>query len=153
MGLVEATRTCLKKYADLTGRARRAEYWWFYLATGLVILAVYVVGLVLAGIASTVSDTAGGVMGILFLVVYVAAALGLIVPTLAVGVRRLHDTDRSGWWFLIGLVPFGGIVLIVFWAMEGTAGPNRFGASPKGVAPYGGPTSSFDQGYGYPAQG
>lgn len=153
MSLVEATRTCLKKYADFTGRARRSEFWWFYLASTLAVLAVYVVGLVLAGIAGAVSDTAGSIVGVLFLIVYLALALALFVPFLAVSARRLHDTDKSGWFYLLGLIPFvGGIIMIVLWATEGTAGPNRFGASPKGVAPYGGPAGGFDQGYGYPTQ-
>lgn len=152
MGMTTAVRTCLGKYADFTGRARRAEYWWFYLATFLAVLAVAVVGSILAAVASAVSDSAGSVVSVLFAIVYVVVGLGLVVPTLAVGARRLHDTDKSGWWLLIGLVPLGGIVLIVFWVLDGTPGPNRFGPSPKGVTPYGGPSSGFDQGYGYPTQ-
>ncbi|MDT7577550.1 MAG: hypothetical protein QOH17_3883, partial [Pseudonocardiales bacterium] len=59
-------------------------------------------------------------------------SLAVLLPSLAVGVRRLHDTDRSGWWLLIGLIPIiGGIVLLVFFVLEGTRGPNRFGADPK----------------------
>ena len=152
MTMTTAVRTCLSKYADFTGRARRSEYWWFYLATFLAGLVVIVVGLILVVVASAVSDSAGSVVTVLFAIVYVVVSLGLVVPTLAVGARRLHDTDRSAWWLLIGLVPFGGIVLLVFWILDGTPGPNRFGPSPKGLAPYGGPTSGFDQGYGYPAQ-
>lgn len=163
MGLVEATRTCLKKYVDFTGRARRSEYWWFYLA-GFLITAVLLVPAVIlffVGAASASgSDTSqvsagGGVSFILAVILYGLAgllSLALVLPNLAVGVRRLHDTDRSGWWLLIGLVPFGGIVLFVFHVLDSTPGPNRFGPSPKGVASYGGSTSSFDQGYGHPGQ-
>lgn len=153
MTMITAVRTCLGRYADLTGRARRAEYWWFYLATFLAVAAVVIVGAILVAIVGAVSDTAGGVVSVLFTVVYVAVALGVVVPTLAVGARRLHDTDKSGWWLLIGLVPFGGIVLVVFWVLEGTPGPNRFGPSPKGAAssPHGRP-GSYGQGYGHPTQ-
>jgi uncharacterized membrane protein YhaH (DUF805 family) len=65
-------------------------------------------------------------------VVYVIYALAVLIPGLAVAVRRLHDTDRTGWWILIGLIPIVGfIVLIVFLATDGTPGPNRYGPSPK----------------------
>ena len=58
----------------------------------------------------------------------------MIVPSVAVAIRRLHDTDKSGWWLLIGLIPFGGIVLLVFYILEGTNGPNNYGAGPEPAA-------------------
>jgi uncharacterized membrane protein YhaH (DUF805 family) len=115
-----AVRTCLTQYAGFSGRARRSEYWWFALFSFLVYL---VASLLDAGIGAQVFG--------------VIAALGLLLPTLAVGCRRLHDTGRSGWWWLIGLVPFaGGIVLLVFACLDSEPGPNRFGPSPKPALAY-----------------
>jgi len=109
-------RVVLEKYADFSGRARRSEYWWFTLTN---IIALFVLILL-----TTISD--------IFWVLYVGYALALIVPSLAVTVRRLHDTDKSGWWILIALVPFvGGIILLVFMCIDSTPGPNRFGPSEK----------------------
>jgi uncharacterized membrane protein YhaH (DUF805 family) len=107
MQLVEAVRTALSKYTDFTGRANRPEYWWFFLAAFLASLVV-----------SAVSDTLGFVL-----------SLAIIVPGLAAGVRRLHDTGRSGWWYLIVFIPIvGGILLIVWLASEGQPGENAYGA-------------------------
>ena len=65
--------------------------------------------------------------------VYGLIMLGLLIPSLAVSIRRLHDTNRSGWWILIGLIPFlGALVLIVFYLLDGTPGPNKYGPDPKG---------------------
>jgi len=115
----------LTKYADFSGRAPRAEYWWFYLLT----VVAYVVATILDSIIG-----AGGVGG--FGLVSVVVMLGLFLPSLAAGVRRLHDTDRSGWWLLIALVPLvGAIVLLVFWVLEGTRGDNRFGPDPYAGEP------------------
>jgi uncharacterized membrane protein YhaH (DUF805 family) len=106
----------LERYAQFTGRARRAEYWWFTLANviGIVVL------LILSGIIK------------IFIVLYFIYLLALIVPSIAVAVRRLHDTDKSGWWFLIALVPFvGGIILLVLMCIDSTRGTNRYGVSEK----------------------
>lgn len=112
----------LKKYADFTGRARRKEYWMFVLLS----FGIYIAASILDSIAG-MSGLVGGVYG----PIMVAAALGLLIPSIAVGVRRLHDTDRSGWWLLIALVPIiGSIVLLVFMVLEGTRGSNRFGPDP-----------------------
>lgn len=111
----------LKKYAVFSGRARRKEYWMFVL-----INIVVSVGLAIAdNVLGTVSQAGVGMLGALY-------SLGVLIPSLAVGVRRLHDTDRSGWWLLIGLIPLIGlIVLIVFFVMDSQPGQNRFGANPK----------------------
>jgi uncharacterized membrane protein YhaH (DUF805 family) len=119
MSFPEAVRACLSKYVTFTGRARRAEYWWFVLFVALVSV-----------VASTI-DMAADIT--LFQVI---VGLALLLPNLAVAVRRLHDTDRTGWWLLIGLVPvIGGIVLLVFMLLDSDPHPNRFGASPKMVGP------------------
>lgn len=119
----------LKNYADFQGRARRSEYWLFY----LFILIVEVVLISLAGVGGGMSESAPGPLGALAFGLLGVFALGIIVPSLAVSVRRMHDTNRSGWWVLISLVPFiGAIWYLVLMVLDGTAGPNRFGPDPKG---------------------
>jgi uncharacterized membrane protein YhaH (DUF805 family) len=114
-GFVGAIQTCFAKYASFGGRARRPEFWWFMLFGLLGGLAAGIVDLILFGMADM------SPFNNLF-------TLALLIPSLAVGARRLHDTGRSGWWQLIHLVPLvGQIVLIVFWCQRGTEGANRFG--------------------------
>jgi len=116
MDFGQAIKTCLNKYATFSGRAQRSEYWYFFL---FMLLADMIAGFLDSAIFGDVP------------VLYLIATLGLLVPGIAVGVRRLHDTDKSGWWLLIGLIPVVGvIVLIVFFCQPGSAGPNRFGLDP-----------------------
>ncbi|PRY45726.1 uncharacterized membrane protein YhaH (DUF805 family) [Geodermatophilus tzadiensis] len=114
MTFPDAVRSVLTRYADFTGRARRAEYWWFALFSVAVVVVAAIIDALIG-----------------FPLLQIVVSLGLFIPSLAVGVRRLHDTDRSGWWLLIGLVPFGGIVLLVFYCLEGQRHPNRHGPDPK----------------------
>ncbi len=108
--------TVLKKYATFTGRARRTEYWMFALLN--IIIAVVL------GVVDTVIGSPGILGGI-----YVLAVL---LPSIAVGIRRLHDTGRSGWWLLIVFVPLvGAIVFLVFTVMDSHPGSNAYGPSPK----------------------
>lgn len=100
--------TCFKKYVDFKGRASRSEFWWF----ALLYYVVYVAGIFLLG-------EIGGL-----------AVLALVLPYLAASVRRLHDTNRSGWWFLLSLTGIGVLVLIFFWASDGDQGENEYGARP-----------------------
>lgn len=118
------TEALTRKYATFAGRARRKEYWYFILFYCIALVALVVVD----GIAGTFSEEAEiGLFSGLFI-------LATIVPSLAVLVRRLHDTDRSGWWVLINFVPFlGSIVLLVFAVLDSQPGANRFGENPKGV--------------------
>lgn len=116
-----------KRYAEFDGRSRRKEYWMFTLLYVIVYAICLVFGGVLAG-----EDPSGGI-GMIFVLALVVFVVGSFIPSLAVTVRRLHDTDRSGWWILISLVPLvGPIVLLVFTVMDGTPGANKFGSSPKG---------------------
>lgn len=112
----------LRKYAVFQGRARRAEYWLFYL---LVIVIAVILGAA-DGVTGTVSPQAGlGLLSGIF-------SLAILVPSLALSFRRLHDTNRSAWWLLIALIPLiGGLVLFVFTCLPGTKGPNRYGDDPK----------------------
>jgi len=110
----------LKKYAVFTGRARRKEYWMFFLLSLIIAFALaFIEGLV----------GSPGVVGVVY-------SLATLIPGLAVTVRRLHDTDRSEAYFLLAFVPLIGlIVLLVFLAQDGTSGQNRYGANPKeGIA-------------------
>ena len=114
----------LKKYATFSGRAQRAEYWWFYLISTLIII-----GLSLIDQATGTLDEETG-MGLLTTLY----SLAILIPSIAVGVRRLHDTGRSGWWLLIGLIPvIGSIVLIVFFVLDSEPGENAYGANPKAL--------------------
>ena len=113
----------LNKYATFSGRARRSEYWWWYLFVTIVFLVASVID---QAIGFTYSDlTLGG--GWLATI----AAIVFLVPNLAVGVRRLHDTGRSGWWLLIGLVPLIGWIVLLYFFILDSENDNQYGPSPK----------------------
>ena len=114
----------LQKYAVFSGRARRMEYWMFVLFNILISIGL---GIIDGIMGLTVGVVGIGLLGTIY-------ALAMIIPSIAVGVRRLHDTDRTGWWCLIGFVPLiGAIVLLIFFVLDSTPGSNRFGANPKGA--------------------
>jgi uncharacterized membrane protein YhaH (DUF805 family) len=166
----------LKRYAEFSGRSRRMEYWMWALfqillyVGVLVLLGVFAGGAIMSGDPSALMAAGGGAL--IIIAAYGIVQLALIVPNLAVAVRRLHDTDRSGWWLLAPVVPYIvmlvaggasisstggpgagtgavvlicmlaalvlGLVLFVFMLLEGTKGPNKYGADPKaseGTAP------------------
>jgi uncharacterized membrane protein YhaH (DUF805 family) len=113
MDFSQAVQTCIKKYADFNGRASRSEYWWFFLFVVLVSMLLGFVSNLLSGLF----------------------CLAMLVPSIAAATRRLHDTNRSGWWQLIGLIPIiGFIVMIVFLAQQGQAGANEHGPAPGEAA-------------------
>ncbi|MBC8952167.1 DUF805 domain-containing protein [Xenorhabdus sp. PB62.4] len=105
------------KYAIFSGRARRKEYWMFYLFNMIAVLALCILG-------SAIDEAIG-------LVLVGAYALFSLIPNISVTVRRLHDINRSGWWFLLIFVPLLNIVLFVFTLLEGTQGDNEYGSDPK----------------------
>ena len=115
----------LKKYATFSGRAQRAEYWYFFLFYLLIFIGLSI----LDGLTGSFSAESGmGFLGGLL-------SLALFVPSLAVGVRRLHDTGRSGWFLLLALIPLvGAIVLLVFAVQDSTPGENQYGPNPKGIS-------------------
>ena len=126
MGFGEAVSTCFRKYATFQGRARRSEFWFYY----LFISIVNVVLAIIVSIATSGGSSSNG-FAITVEIVFGLWALAILLPTLSVMVRRLHDADHSGWWWWINLVCFGWIVLLIFWVSEGTRGANRFGPDPK----------------------
>ena len=115
----------LKKYAVFSGRARRKEYWYFSLFNLLITIVLAVID----GMTGTLIAEANiGLLGGIY-------ALAILIPFLAVSVRRLHDTDRSGWWLLITLIPLiGAIVILVFMVQDSKPNENQYGSNPKGAA-------------------
>lgn len=118
----------LRRYADFSGRSRRKEYWMFQ----LLLLLVYVPLIVLMGIGMAMG-TRDHPSALFFLALVVLALVGLaaIIPCLAVQVRRFHDQDKSGWFVLLGFIPYvGSLIVLVFMCLRGTPGVNRFGPDP-----------------------
>ena len=123
MGFGDAVRTCFQKFFVAEGRASRPEYWWFFLS--------YFILYAIAALIDTALETGFVIAGIVGLV--------YLVPLITAAIRRLHDTGRSGWWYLIVFVPFVGfIILIVFLATQGNPGQNEYGPPPGTVAGGGG---------------
>lgn len=123
MDFSTAVKTCLSKYATFSGRAARSEYWWFFLFVVVGSLILQVLELILLG-GFVGPDGDIGIFSSIF-------SLAVLLPTIAVGVRRLHDRDMSGWWYLLVLIPLiGGLILLFFFVQKGTEGPNRFGPDP-----------------------
>ncbi len=115
MVLISAITLAFKNYVNFQGRAGRGEYWWFALASAIV-----------ATVTSTLSATSS-----FYAAFYGLYVIAVFIPALSLAVRRLHDTDRSGFWLFLFLVPFFGvIILIVFLAQKGTPIANRFGTPP-----------------------
>lgn len=100
----------LKKYADFTGRARRQEYWMFILVYMIINIVLSILGL----------DIVSGIVG-----------LGLLIPSLSIAARRLHDTGRSGWWQLIVLIPLIGLIVLIIFLAQDSHDENDYGANPK----------------------
>lgn len=132
----------LRKYAVFDGRARRKEYWMYALFTFIIYFAYgLVAGLAMALIGRSDSPVAAILLIYTPIVLYGLAAF---VPGLAVTVRRLHDTGRSGWWILISFLPgIGGIILLIFMCLDSEPGPNLHGLNPKGVVGYGQPLPPY----------
>jgi uncharacterized membrane protein YhaH (DUF805 family) len=128
MDFMTAVRTCLSKYVDFSGRARRSEYWYFALFN---LLVSFVAGFLDAVLGTDYDTGSGGLIA-------TVAGLALFLPSLAVGVRRLHDTDRSGWWILIGLIPIVGWILLIVWFCTDSKPDNQYGPNPKHEGVHGG---------------
>ena len=123
----------LKRYADFSGRSRRKEYWMFALFLLVLNVALSIVLSVVAG-GAAVAGGDGGALAALggSLLLLLIIGLAFLVPSIAVAVRRFHDQDKSGWFVLLGLIPYVGfIIVLVMMCLEGTKGPNRYGPDPK----------------------
>jgi uncharacterized membrane protein YhaH (DUF805 family) len=115
MTFSEAVKSGFDHYVKFDGRASRPAYWWWFLFT------------ILVAVAASIIDAAIGSFGVISGI----AGLALLLPGLSVAIRRLHDTDHSGWWVLIGLIPIiGFIVLLVFYLRQSDPGENRYGPPP-----------------------
>jgi uncharacterized membrane protein YhaH (DUF805 family) len=115
----------LRKYAVFSGRSRRKEYWYFVL---FVVIISIVLGMIDGLFGTYHRSTGAGLLSTIF-------SLAVLIPSIAVSVRRLHDIDRTGWWVLISLVPLiGWIVLLIFHVQDSTPGPNRYGPNPKSAS-------------------
>lgn len=116
MTFVQAIQSGFKNYVNFQGRATRSEFWWFYLFYLIVIVVLEILGGLLGrnGVGITL-----GLVGL--------AAVAFFLPMLGLTIRRLHDTDRSGWWIFLGCVPLIGLILIVWYCTPGTPGPNKYG--------------------------
>lgn len=116
MKFVEATKHCLQNYANFSGRASRSEYWFFFL--------FYILAMITGTLLDNILLGGNGVFNTL-------ATLGLVLPGIAVGVRRLHDLGKSGWWYLLVLLPLIGSLVLLFWFVQkGQDSTNDFGANP-----------------------
>jgi uncharacterized membrane protein YhaH (DUF805 family) len=124
----------LRRYADFSGRSRRKEYWMFT----LLLLILYAVIATIAVVTGSLDSAAGlgfSMFGGISLFLLAVVGLAMIIPSIAVQVRRFHDQDRSGWFVLLNFIPYlGGFIVLVMMCLEGTKGPNRFGDDPKGAA-------------------
>jgi uncharacterized membrane protein YhaH (DUF805 family) len=134
-GFGESVRRAFSKWSDYSGRATVGEFWWFYLFTALVTVGIYLLAVIAAVIllpsnrsgSGSSSSGGGAIVVIVLTLAFLVAAIALFVVYLSLAVRRLHDTDKSGWWYLIAFVPFGGLILLIFWIQAGTPGPNQYG--------------------------
>lgn len=119
-------KVVFENYANFSGRARRSEYWYFALMQFLIILVILGAGIATAGLDE-------GLTGLgVFWMLYVIYVLATFIPGLAVAVRRLHDSGKSGWYYFVALIPFiGGLWLLFLLFTEGTNGPNDYGPDPK----------------------
>jgi uncharacterized membrane protein YhaH (DUF805 family) len=135
MPFPDAVKICFNKYVDFNGRARRSEFWWWALFTVLLGLVASIIDAIL-GTGS--SSGTGLIQGL--------AQLAVLLPSLAVGARRLHDTGRSGWWQLLWIAIVVGWIFLIIWFCEDSHSENKYGPSPKGAGA-GGPGGP---GYGQP---
>lgn len=120
MSFMEAVKACYSKFATFSGRASRSEYWWFFLFYVIVYIG-------LTTIAAALGSEIFGLTAFAFVI-------ASLIPSLAVGARRLHDIDKSGWWLLLSIIPIVCLVLIYFFALKGTDGDNQYGADPLASA-------------------
>ncbi len=157
IGFVDAIKRAFKKYAKFNGRASRGEYWWWVLFTGIIFFVLYIAGIAI-GFATIRPNGQMGPAAIPFFVLVALFGLAVIVPSIAVAVRRLHDAGYSGWFYLLSLIPtVGGIILLVLCVMQTSPQAPKYGPPvPVGwtpALPGGGYQQAGYQAQGYPQQG
>lgn len=119
-------------YLDFSGRARRRQYWLFMLINGLITLILALPLLAQTVTAPDPATYSPSGIGLISLAASSLYSLATLLPSLAVAVRRLHDTGRSGWWYLLFLIPIGSLVLLIFYVLDSQPGANKWGPNPKG---------------------
>ncbi len=128
MDFVEAIKSFYGRYFDFATRSSRSEYWWVQLFNFILVIVLIVPMFMMFGVSG--GDPSGSAMFMAFAPVGLFLLIN-IIPGIAVTVRRFHDQDKSGWFYLLSFIPYvGGIVVIVFMCLRGTSGPNRFGEDP-----------------------
>jgi len=133
MNFTEAVKSCLGKYTTFSGRAARSEFWFFWLFSMIVAVVAMIIDSVLGTTFTMTDPTTGAPVDVGYGYIYLIAMLALFLPSLAVGIRRLHDTNRSGWWYLIVFLPLIGVILLIVWfCSKGTEGENNYGHDPLG---------------------
>ncbi|MDN5762886.1 MAG: DUF805 domain-containing protein, partial [Microlunatus sp.] len=151
IGFVDAVKRAFKKYATFSGRASRSEFWWWTLANAIIGFVLYLATLIL-GFATSSGQNDFGAAGIPFLILLIIWGLAVIIPNIAITIRRLHDAGYSGWFYLFNVVGLG-IVTLVLCAMQTSPNAAQYGPPvPQGYAPYP-PQGYGDQQYGQPQQG
>ena len=127
MTFSQSIKSVFSKYADFSGRATRSEYWYFYLFNFLVVMVYYIALFAMLGSGSRDSSAVGYLS--VMIIIY---ALVMTIPSLAVSVRRLHDTGHSGWWIFLNLIPvIGSIVLFIWFITDSDPDTNEYGDNPK----------------------
>ena len=127
MSFTDAVRSGFRNWNKLGGRASRSEFWFWYLFLIAVSFGyLFLYGALLSRL---------GVIASLLAVIVIVIGFVSIVPSFTMTVRRLHDTNRSGWWLLIALIPFGSLVILVFYCLDGTQGSNKYGDRPSTARP------------------
>ena len=124
MTFVKSIESSLSQYMTFRGRAARSEFWFFYLFSSICSVVAIIIDNILGTQFKNIDSLSFGLYGYVYLLV----ALGLFIPNLSVSFRRLHDTNRSGWWYLILLVPLISVILLLVW--KGTGGDNEYGPDP-----------------------
>ncbi|MEO9952909.1 DUF805 domain-containing protein [Nonlabens sp.] len=139
-GMFEMIGKCFTNYANFTGRARRSEYWYFRLFNLIVLLFFFFIFILLGSVKE---------MRVVLLIIYILYAVATIIPSVAVTIRRLHDTGRSGWTFLLAFVPVASIIILIYLTEDSKYDANQWGPNPKGLGDgkYIAPKNEYDDGF------
>lgn len=121
MNFSDAIRSGISNYANFSGRASRSEYWFFQL-----FFLLCMIGFMIFTSVISASNFTAGILGFVAIIGYV----GFVIPLVSVGVRRLHDRNMAGWWYLIVIAPMGQFILLIIFVLKGNEGPNDYGPDP-----------------------